>query len=122
MGTCLYLGEIGTGNALLVGEMEHDGPVAKEARRAFLERAIRIDVLCAKGVLRDIAVLAAQISDLTSLGFRCIARRGFTALVGVQMRERTGAVAIGGDGSNMQMVHYCKGELIHAFWCFAYLF
>lgn len=55
-------------------------------------------------VLRNLAMLAAQIADLASLGGAGIARRSFAAVVRVEMGKCLGAVAIAGDGVDVNVV------------------
>lgn len=102
--TPLNLLKVGTRNALLVGKVEDNGSVAKEARRVLLERAVGVDVLCAERVLGDVAVLAAQVADLAGLGLGGIAGGGLAALVRIEVSECGGAVAVGGDGRDVEMV------------------
>lgn len=84
--------------------MDNNRPVAEEARRSLDQRGVRVDVFVAERILRNLAVLATQVTDLASLRLRLIARRIFAALVGVKVGEGFDAVAAGGHGSNVDMV------------------
>lgn len=96
--------KVGACDSRLVPEMDNNRPVAEEARRSLDQRGVRVDVFVAERILRNLAVLATQVTDLASLRLRLIARRIFAALVGVKVGEGFGAVAAGGHGSNVDMV------------------
>jgi len=53
-------------------------------------------------------MLAAQVSNLASLGELGVADRVLTANEGIQVSERLGAVAVTWDRSGMNVVNYMK--------------
>ena len=54
----------------------------------------------------DVAVFACKITDLACLGLGGVARGFFAALVGVQVGEGAGAVAVGGNGGVVDVVDW----------------
>jgi hypothetical protein len=91
--------------------VHHDAEVAKEAlvalgRRRKQVEVRRLELVVARG---DLAVLAAQVADLARLGRVRVARRRRRAPVGVQVGQRLGAVAVGGDGRLVQVVGFGRG-------------
>lgn len=67
---------------------------------------------CARRAIEG-AKLATQITRLTLLGCSLITRRRLTTLVRVQMRASARAIAIGGDGLLVNMVHYELSALVN---------
>lgn len=100
----LLLGKIGAGQAGAVLVVDDKGEVAKEGVVVLVGRGVEVEVRGVEGQRLDSAVLAAQVSDLTGLGSRSIALDFSACLVGVQVRQRLGAVAVLGDGLAMEMV------------------
>ena len=74
--------------------MNNEGTVAKEGDITTLDRGKVVGVLCVERVLFDLAMLAAQVSDLAGLRSRVIASLLGTSLEGVQVREGRCAVVV----------------------------
>ena len=66
-------------------------------------------------VAGNVAMLARQIAYLTSLGLGRVARWDFTTDVRVLMGKGGSAVAIGGDGLVVDVVHCAEPELVLLF-------
>lgn len=83
--------------------MEDEAAVAEEGAGALDDGEVRVDVglFVVDG---DGAVLAAQVTDLARLGLGAIALGGLAADEGIEMGESLGAVAIFGDGVNVEVV------------------
>lgn len=87
--------------------MNDDTAVAEEGFGARLCGGVEFEVGGLEGhVACDLAVPAAEVADLTCFGLRGIAGWCFAAQVGVQVAERSGAVAISGDGVDVDVVDY----------------
>ena len=65
---------------------------------------MEIEILFLERCGRDITMLACEITDLTLLGLRNIARRGFAADSKIKVGEGTGAVTVKGDGLVVDVV------------------
>ena len=76
--------------------MDDDGAIAKEGADAGLERDVRVGEAggVAGSVCAGLPVLAAQVADLTSFWSRSIARWIFAAYIGIQVRQRAGAITV----------------------------
>lgn len=98
--------KIGTGDSRLVCKMHHNRPVAQKGRGPFGQRRIVIDVPNLQPSL-GLAILAAQIAHLAGILGPAIARGIFASAVRVQVGERLGAVAIGGDAVLVDVVDCC---------------
>lgn len=99
--------EAGAGDAGLVREVEDDATVAEEGAEALDGRGVVVDVRrLERQVLarHDLAVLAAQVTDLARLGGRRVAGRVLAADIRVQVREGFRAVARLGDGVDVEVV------------------
>lgn len=96
--------KVRTCNPRLVPKVHHNRPVTKERIRTVLQRTKRIDILGTERILRNLAMLSAQIADLAGLGGASITGRIFAAAVGIEVGKCFGAVAIAGDGVNVKVV------------------
>ncbi len=94
-GLGLGLFKVGARQASAIGKVNDKGAVAKEGIRARLERGKGIRVLGGKGVLGNLAVLAAEVTDLARRGVRGYTGRAVAAVGRVEMTTGRGAVAIG---------------------------
>lgn len=95
--------KVGTADAGLVGVVEDKGAVAEECADALVCRCELVGVGSLERVRLDLAVLAAQVTNLARLGSRRVARWVLAAQERVQVRECRGAVAIGA-GSCVEVV------------------
>lgn len=102
-------GEVGACDTGLVVEVDDDGAVADEATQTGQCGCVEVEVLLGQTGAVDGAVLAAEITDLAGLRLGRIAERVFAALVGVEMGEGAGAVAVGGNGLVVDVVHWVLG-------------
>lgn len=100
----LLSGEICTANTGLVGEVDDDRKVAKVRRVVLVGRGEEIDVFLRPCLSGDVAVLAAQVTDLAGLGLARIADGDLATVVRVKMSAGASAVAIGGNGLGMDVV------------------
>jgi hypothetical protein len=101
------LEEVGAGDARLVREMDDDRAVAEEGADALFGRGVQIGVGLLEGAVLvgdDVAPLAGQVAHLTGGGLLGVARSCFAADEGVQVGERLGAVAVGRDGVDVEVV------------------
>ena len=112
-GGAVNLGEVGTADARLVGVVDHKAPVAEEGADALSGRRELVIVRDLEGIRRDLAVLAAQVTNLARLGELGITCGIFAAEERVQVGERLGAVSIAGDRINVDMVR-CSRALVTA--------
>lgn len=95
-------------DASLVGEVEDEASVAEVRAADFLsEGRVRVVVGSLERVFRDLAVLATQITNLAGLGVLGVASRILPALERVEVSQRLGAVAVLGNGVDVQVVG-CK--------------
>ncbi len=110
-GAALDLGEAGAGDARLVGVVDDDAAVAKEGADALQRRRVQVDVrrLPLAHVRGDGAVLAAEVAHLARRRRRLVARRRLAADVGVQVRQRRRAVAVG-HGRHVEVVGCGAGQ------------
>lgn len=98
--------EVGTSDPRLVGVVEHDAAVEEVGAGALDERGVLVEVRGAEGVLArgDGAVLAGKIANLARLGLGLVADRVFAALGRVKVSAGCAAVAVLGDGVDMDVV------------------
>lgn len=88
--------------------MQDKAEVAEEARIGIEGRGVEVGVRSLKGVRRDLTMLAAQVTDLASLGGLAIAGRVILAHVRVDVRVGGGTVAISWDRGVVKVVG-CDG-------------
>ena len=99
--------KVGTCDARLVGEVQHDAPVAEKAPGALLEADVGVDICILKGGTGiRCAVLPAQIADLAGGRRLRVAGSSLAANEGIEMRQSLGAVAIFRDGIDVKVVAY----------------
>lgn len=96
--------EVRTANTSLVGKVNDEAAVAKVCADAILCRDELIIERQLEGVRSDLAVLAAQVTDLASLGEVGVTRRILATNERVEMSQRLGAVAVGGNGVDVDVV------------------
>jgi len=87
--------------------MDDDRAVAEEGADALFGRGVQIGVGLLEGAVLvgdDVAPLAGQVAHLTGGGLLGVARSCFAADEGVQVGERLGAVAVGRDGVDVEVV------------------
>jgi len=97
-------GEVGAGDAGGVCKVESDGTVTKERTQSALGRGVGVDEAGREWRADDLAVFAAQVTNLAGLGKSRVARRHLTTLGGIEMTESAGAVAIRGYWLVVDMV------------------
>lgn len=104
--TTLHQLKVSTSQTLAIRQVDNHTAAAKEALAVLGRGRKQVEVGCLERVLarRDLAVLAAQVADLALLGGVGVAGRGVAALVGVQVAQRAGAVAVGRDGGFVEVV------------------
>jgi hypothetical protein len=88
-----------------VFKVDDKGAVAKEGIRSLHEGSKGIRVFGRKGVLGNLSILAAEVTDLASGGLGGVARRLVAAVGRVKMALGRGAVAILGSG-DVNVVSY----------------
>lgn len=83
-------GKVGARQARGVGVVKDKGAVAKECTNALLERGKLVDVRSREDIdtIGNLAMLAAQVADLTGLGGVRITGGFLATLVGVQVGQR----------------------------------
>jgi hypothetical protein len=103
-----HLDKVRARNPCFVGIMEYDAAVSKERAKALQSRGIEIwEGLHELGfALRDITKLSAEVTGLASLRAFRVANGILKSDEGVQVGERSCAVAILRDGINVKMIHY----------------
>ena len=84
--------------------MNNNRSIAEETRSTSSCGKVEIEILFLERCGRDIAVFAREITDLTLLGLRDLAWRGFATDGRVKVGEGAGAVAVGGDGLVVDVV------------------
>lgn len=70
---------------------------------------VALNLLVAVGRAREVAELATEVARLAGLRLRGIARRDFTALVGIKMSARSSAVTVLGNRLLVDVVH-CNSQ------------
>lgn len=108
------LDKVGAADPRLVGIVKHDAAVPEKRAEALDRRRVQVNVVAAErpGALGDLAKLAAQVAHLARLGQRRVADGLLGPEEGVEVRERGGAVAVVGDGRDVQVVHCGSGVLV----------
>lgn len=86
--------KVGARQAGAIGKVNDKGAVAKEGVGAFIERDERVRVFDVERVTGNLAVLAAQITNLASGGLGGIAGRLLATVGRVQMSTSRSAVAV----------------------------
>lgn len=89
------LGKVGARQPRLVRIVDDDRSVAKEGRVVWRKRGVEVKILGHERIRGDLAVLATQITDLTTLGLGSIASRRLATMIRVQMSQGARTVAIG---------------------------
>lgn len=97
------LGKVGAGQTSVVGIVNNKRKVAKVGRVARLQRGIRVGKLSREGIRGNLAILAAEVTDLAGGRLGGIARGLIAAVGGIQVAESRGAVAVGG-GLGVDMI------------------
>lgn len=105
------LGKVGARQPRLVRIMDDDRSIAKEGRVVGRQRGVEVKVLGHEGIRGDLAVLATQITDLTTLGLGSIASRRLATMIRVQMSQGARTVAIG-SRLFVDVVHCIQGGLV----------
>jgi hypothetical protein len=105
--TC-HLHKVRARDPCFVGIMEHDAAVSEERAKALQSRGVQIwESLHKLGFpLRDIAKLPTEVAGLASLREFRVAYGVLKSDEGIQVRERSCAVAILRDGINVKVIHY----------------
>lgn len=98
--------EVGAGDPRLVGEVHDEAPVAEEGADALLEGGVGVVKGELEGVRVGLAVLAAQVADLAVLGGLGVAGGVLAADEGVEVGEGLRAVAVLGDGGDVEVVRF----------------
>lgn len=98
--------KVGAGDPRLVGEVHDEAPVPEEGADALLERGVGVVEGELEGVRVGLAVLAAQVADLAVLGGLGVAGGVLAADEGVEVGERLRAVAVLGDGGDVEVVRF----------------
>lgn len=88
--------------------MDDEAPVAEEGANATCCRGKLVIVRNLERIRRDLAMLAAEVTNLAGLREVGIADRVFATEERIQMGECFGAVAVTRDGIDMDMVGYSK--------------
>ena len=87
--------------------MDDYGAIAEKGADALLGRGVQVGVGLLEGAVLvgdDVAPLAGQVAHLTGGGLLGVAGGRFAADEGVQVGERLGAVAVFGDGVDVEVV------------------
>ena len=107
-GSIGHLLEARTADARLVRVVEHDAAVAKKGADTLERRGVKVHI---RGVVLgltfgDFAMLSAQVAHLACLGQLRVADGRLGPVKGVEMGECSGAVAVLGNGCDVEVVHY----------------
>lgn len=89
------LGKVGARQPRFVRIVDDDRSIAKEGRVVGRKRGVEVKILGHEWIRGDLAVLATQITDLTTLGLGSIASRRLATMIRVQMSQGARTVAIG---------------------------
>lgn len=110
-----HLDKVGAAHARLVGIVKHNTAVAEKRAEALDRRRVQVQVVAAEGLdaLGNRAKLAAQVAYLARLGERRVADGLLGPEEGVEVREGRGAVAVVGDGRDVQVVHCSWVSVLH---------
>lgn len=111
-----HLDKVGAAHARLVGIVKHDAAVAEERAEALDRRRVQVNVVDVEGLgaLGDRAKLAAQVAHLARLGERRVADGLLGPEERVEVRERGRAVAVLGDGCDVEVVDCGGVSVTHA--------
>jgi len=93
-------------NSGLVGVMEDEAPVAKKCADALESRGILVRECSIERIktLWDLAMLATEVTDLAGLAIIRVARWFLASGGRIQMGERRCAIAVVGNGGDVEMV------------------
>ena len=104
------LGEVAAIDPRLISKVNHDRSVTEESPNSRLRRGIEIvifrDEMFATIHIGDVAILAAQVADLTGCWIGSVTRRDLTTNERVKVGKSPGAVAISRNGLIMDVVYY----------------
>lgn len=105
------LGKVGARQPRFVRIVDDDRSIAKEGRVVGRKRGVEVKILGHEWIRGDLAVLATQITDLTTLGLGSIASRRLATMIRVQMSQGARTVAIG-SRLFVDVVHCIQGGLV----------
>lgn len=106
VGSALLLDEVGAGETGAVLVVDDEGQVAEVALVVLVGGGVEVVVGGVEGRLLDGAVLAAQVADFAGLGVLLVAGDLGASLIGVEVSEGLGAVAVLRNSSLVKVVGY----------------